>query len=131
MSGSLSTAAISSLYVNAEPMTYDQRRDHQGKYLLALSVVPAELKFGKVAVQVLHADLVEGAYYPALQKAPVAANRASVNVAPNPFLRGVVDYLVPYKFRQLPPVPVRGCSSAISQSPIAFRMRCERYQAVL
>src|ERR1035437_4962144 len=73
---------------------YHERRDHQHEYVLSLAVIPLELELAQVAVQVLHADLVEAAYDPALEQAPVAVNRAGVNVAAHPLMRGVVHGLV-------------------------------------
>ena len=43
-------------------------------------MVPLELEFTQIAVQVLDADLMVGAYNAALQQAPVAVNGVGVNV---------------------------------------------------
>lgn len=45
-------------------------------------------------MKVLHADLVEGAYHAALQKSPIAVNRAGVDIATYPFMGAVVHLLV-------------------------------------
>ncbi len=72
---------------------YYKCRDHQHEYILR-AVIPLELKFGEVAVKVLHADLVVGSYHAALQQAPVTVNRAGVNVAAQPFLLVTIDLMV-------------------------------------
>jgi hypothetical protein len=59
--------------------SYHQGRNHQGEYVVGLSVVPLELELRQVAVQVLPADLVERAYHAALEQAPIAVNRAGVD----------------------------------------------------
>lgn len=48
---------MSVAYGNADPITSAAIHEHE--YVLSLAVIPTELEFGKVAFQVLHADLVE------------------------------------------------------------------------
>src|ERR1039457_3405794 len=73
---------------------YHERRNHEREHVLGFPIVPAELEFAQTAVKVLYRNLVEGAYDPALEQAPIPVNRAGVNVAAHPLLRGVVDYFV-------------------------------------
>ena len=59
-----------------------------------VSVVESPLQFLKIAVQVLPAHLVKGADNGTLEQAPHALDPVGVDLADNPFLRGVAHGLV-------------------------------------
>jgi len=68
--------------------------NHQEEYGLRFPVIPPELKFIQVPMQVLYRDLVEAAYDAALQQTPIPVNRSGVNLAAHPFLCGMVHGFV-------------------------------------
>ena len=65
------------------------------KNVRIVAIVEPKLKFVDVAVEVLFADMVEGANYGTLEQAPDAFNRVGMNVTTHIFSLALVHILRP------------------------------------